>query len=99
MRGAVHGSYLILYAERRGVLVIERVVHGARDLDRLLDEWGLEWDGAATDAARDGVMVGNGWWPPQDRDRGEEPVHSQSAACGAAARGEACARAGRRPFC
>ena len=38
VRGAVHASYLILYAERRDLLVIERVVHGARDLDRLLDE-------------------------------------------------------------
>jgi toxin ParE1/3/4 len=37
VRVAVHGSYLILYAERRGVLMIERVVHGARDLDRLED--------------------------------------------------------------
>lgn len=37
-RGAVHGSYLILYAERQGVLVIERVVHGARDLGRSLDD-------------------------------------------------------------
>jgi len=37
-RGAVHGPHLILYTERRGVLVIERIVHGARDLGRLLDE-------------------------------------------------------------
>jgi toxin ParE1/3/4 len=32
-----NGSYLILYAARRGMLMIERVVHGARDLDRLED--------------------------------------------------------------
>lgn len=38
MRGAVHGSCLILHAERQGVLVIERVVHGARGLGRLLDD-------------------------------------------------------------
>jgi toxin ParE1/3/4 len=35
IRAAVHGSYLILYVERQGVVVIERVVHGARDLDAL----------------------------------------------------------------
>jgi toxin ParE1/3/4 len=38
VRAAVLGSYLVLYAERRGVLLIERVVHGARDLGRLVDE-------------------------------------------------------------
>ena len=38
VRVAVHGSYIILYAERQGGLVIERVVHGARDLGRLLDD-------------------------------------------------------------
>ena len=38
VRGAVQGSYLILYTERRDVLAIERVVHGARDLDQLLDD-------------------------------------------------------------
>ena len=39
VRGAVHGAYLILYTHRDdGSVVIERVVHGARDLDRLLDE-------------------------------------------------------------
>ena len=35
IRAAVHGSYLILYAERNERLVIERIVHGARDLDNL----------------------------------------------------------------
>ena len=35
IRAAVHGSYLILYAERDDRLVIERIVHGARDLDNL----------------------------------------------------------------
>jgi len=35
IRAAVHGSYLILYAERNERLVIERIVHGARDLDKL----------------------------------------------------------------
>ena len=39
VRGTVHGAYLILYTHRDdGSVVIERVVHGARDLDRLLDE-------------------------------------------------------------
>ena len=39
VRGAVHGSYLILYTHRDdGRVVVERIVHGARDLDRLLDE-------------------------------------------------------------
>jgi toxin ParE1/3/4 len=39
VRGAVHGSYLILYTHRDdGLVVIERVVHGARDLDELLGE-------------------------------------------------------------
>lgn len=39
VRGAVHGAYLILYTHRDdGSVVIERVVHGARDLDRLLEE-------------------------------------------------------------
>jgi len=35
IRAAVHGSYLILYAERDDRLVIERIVHGVRDLDNL----------------------------------------------------------------
>jgi toxin ParE1/3/4 len=35
IRAAVHGSYLILYAERNDRLVIERIVHGVRDLDHL----------------------------------------------------------------
>ena len=36
VRGTVHGAYLILYTHRDdGLVVIERVVHGARDLDRL----------------------------------------------------------------
>lgn len=36
VRGAVHGAYLILYTSRDdGQVVIERVVHGARDLDQL----------------------------------------------------------------
>lgn len=35
IRAAVHGSYVILYAERNDRLVIERIVHGARDLDNL----------------------------------------------------------------
>ena len=39
VRGAVHGAYLILYTHRDdGRVVIERVVHGARDLGRLLDD-------------------------------------------------------------
>lgn len=38
VRGAVHGSYIILYVERHGILLIERVIHGARDLDRLGEE-------------------------------------------------------------
>ncbi len=39
VRGAVHGSYLILYTHRDdGLVVIERIVHGARDLDELLRE-------------------------------------------------------------
>ena len=39
VRGAVHGAYVIPYTHRDdGSVVIERVVHGARDLDRLLDE-------------------------------------------------------------
>ncbi|GLS19063.1 plasmid stabilization protein [Labrys miyagiensis] len=34
VRVAVHGNYLIFYAERRsGEVVIERVLHGARHLD------------------------------------------------------------------
>lgn len=36
VRGTIHGAYLILYTHRDdGLVVIERVVHGARDLDRL----------------------------------------------------------------
>ena len=39
VRGAVHGAYLILYTHREdGRVVVERVVHGARDLGRLLDD-------------------------------------------------------------
>lgn len=39
VRGTVHGAYLILYTHRDdGSVVIERVVHGARDLDQTLDE-------------------------------------------------------------
>jgi toxin ParE1/3/4 len=39
VRQAVHGMYLILYTHRDdGRVVVERIVHGARDLDRLLDE-------------------------------------------------------------
>lgn len=37
IRVAVHGSYLILYSSRGGGIVIERVVHGARDLAGGLD--------------------------------------------------------------
>jgi plasmid stabilization system protein ParE len=38
VRRAVHGTYLILYTHRDdGRVAIERVVHGARDLDRLED--------------------------------------------------------------
>ncbi len=37
VRVAVHGSYLILFAQRSGAVVIERVVHGARDLRGLTD--------------------------------------------------------------
>ena len=33
VRVAVHGSYLIFYAEREEAVVIERVLHGARHLD------------------------------------------------------------------
>lgn len=36
VRLAVYGSYLILFAERDGGVVIERVVHGARDRKHLL---------------------------------------------------------------
>lgn len=36
VRGTTHGAYLILYTHRDdGQVVIERVIHGARDLDRL----------------------------------------------------------------
>ena len=36
VRGVVHGAYLILYTPRDdGLVVIERVVHGARDLDEI----------------------------------------------------------------
>jgi plasmid stabilization system protein ParE len=35
VRAAVHGKYLILYAARRDVLQILRVIHGARDLSRI----------------------------------------------------------------
>jgi toxin ParE1/3/4 len=39
VRVAVHGAYLILYTHRDDDrVVIERVVHGARDLGRLLDD-------------------------------------------------------------
>ena len=39
MRGTVHGAYLILYTPRDdGLVVIERSVHGAGDLDELLRE-------------------------------------------------------------
>ena len=39
MRAAVHGAYLILYTPRdNGLVVIELVAHGARDLDELLGE-------------------------------------------------------------
>ena len=39
VRAALHGAYLILYTHRDdGRVVIERVVHGARDLGRLPDE-------------------------------------------------------------
>ena len=39
VRGVVHGAYLILYTARDdGQVVIERVVHGARNLDQLLGE-------------------------------------------------------------
>lgn len=38
VRGAVHDAYLILYMQRNdGRVVIERVVHGTRDLDHLLE--------------------------------------------------------------
>lgn len=36
MRLAVFGSYLILLAERDGGVVIERIVHGARDRANLI---------------------------------------------------------------
>ena len=36
VRLAVYGAYLILFAERDGAVVIERVVHGARDRKGLL---------------------------------------------------------------
>jgi toxin ParE1/3/4 len=36
VRLAVYGAYLVLFAEREGVVVIERVVHGARDRKALL---------------------------------------------------------------
>ena len=39
VRSVVHGAYLILYTARDdGQVVIERVVHGARDLDQLLGQ-------------------------------------------------------------
>jgi toxin ParE1/3/4 len=39
VRAAVHGAYLILYTHRDdGLVVIERVVHSARDLGELLDD-------------------------------------------------------------
>lgn len=39
VRAAVHGAYIIFYTHRDdGRVAIERVVHGARDLGRLLDE-------------------------------------------------------------
>jgi toxin ParE1/3/4 len=31
VRGTPHGRYLILYSERAGHVVIERIIHGARD--------------------------------------------------------------------
>lgn len=33
VRVAIHGRYLIFYAERDGAIVIERVLHSARHLD------------------------------------------------------------------
>jgi len=39
IRGAVHGAYLILYAEEAdGSVVVHRVLHGARDLAALADD-------------------------------------------------------------
>lgn len=39
VRSAVHGAYLVLYTHQDdGQVVIERVVHGARDLGELLGE-------------------------------------------------------------
>ena len=39
VRGVVHGAYLILYTARDdGQVVIERIVHGARDLEQLMEE-------------------------------------------------------------
>jgi len=32
IRTVIHGDYLILYGERKGAIVVERIVHGARDL-------------------------------------------------------------------
>jgi toxin ParE1/3/4 len=38
VRAAIHGDYLILYSARDdGRVAVERIVHGARDLDRLTD--------------------------------------------------------------
>jgi|SoiMethySBSTD1v2_1073268.scaffolds.fasta_scaffold00261_25 toxin ParE1/3/4 len=36
IRRAVHGSYLILYETAQGAVRIVRVIHGARDWERLL---------------------------------------------------------------
>ena len=38
IRAANHGSYFSLYAERIDRLMIERIAHGAQDLDHL-DPW------------------------------------------------------------
>ena len=39
VRAAVHGAYLILYTHRDdGRVAIERLMHGARDLGRLVDD-------------------------------------------------------------
>jgi toxin ParE1/3/4 len=39
LRRLQHGSYLIVYAVRPEIVMIERVLHGARDLSALLDEF------------------------------------------------------------
>jgi toxin ParE1/3/4 len=39
VRAAIHGAYLILYTPRDdGLVVIDRIVHGARDLGELVSE-------------------------------------------------------------